>query len=312
MHSRSRVVEVLAQDREFVAAESGHDVGRTQHRAQAVGQRTQQLIPGFVAEAVVHNLEAIEVDEEHGHGGAQTPRAPQSTFQQFLELRTVGQPGQRVVMGLMSEAVLELLAFDGDGGERRQQVNGLTLRRRGFAGFPVREQQSADDAVVGPRHQRHHAQRAQAMCARKLAVSGQSRIVLDVDDVERLTARCRLDKLSVFHDGHACQRLAELGRKARCGGHDQGLAVLVGDHHGAQRIGALTLDGATDFLQRFGQRGGGSDHLEDVGLVAHLLLAVAQGDLGLPLTRDIAGSDDQRTDDGIVEQVVGDGLEDAP
>ena len=55
---------VVAQDRELVAAEAGHHVVRAHGRAQPVGHRHQQSVAGGVAQAVVHHLEAVEVEEQ--------------------------------------------------------------------------------------------------------------------------------------------------------------------------------------------------------------------------------------------------------
>ena len=68
---RLGVVGVLDHDRELVAAQAGDHVLGPQARAQARGDRDQQLVAGGVAEAVVDRLEVVEVDEQHGS----SPRA---------------------------------------------------------------------------------------------------------------------------------------------------------------------------------------------------------------------------------------------
>ena len=65
---RDRVLlvgDVLAQDRELVAAEAGDGLVPAQRVAQALGDRDDQLVAGRVAEAVVDDLEAVEVEEQH-------------------------------------------------------------------------------------------------------------------------------------------------------------------------------------------------------------------------------------------------------
>ena len=57
--------KVLAQDREFVAAEARDGVARPQHRFQPSRDRDEELVAGVVAESVVHVLEPIEVEEQH-------------------------------------------------------------------------------------------------------------------------------------------------------------------------------------------------------------------------------------------------------
>ena len=60
------VADVLAEDRELVAAEAGHGLVPAQRVAQAVGDGDDQLVAGRVAEAVVDDLEAVQVEEEDG------------------------------------------------------------------------------------------------------------------------------------------------------------------------------------------------------------------------------------------------------
>ena len=61
-------VEAVEQHRELVAAEARDGVGRAHARAQALGDRDQQLVADRVAERVVDGLEVVEVDEQDGDG----------------------------------------------------------------------------------------------------------------------------------------------------------------------------------------------------------------------------------------------------
>ena len=66
--ARQRVVEaaeVLEQDRELVAAEARDGVGRARRGADALGRQPDQLIAAEVPEAVVDELEVVEVDHQH-------------------------------------------------------------------------------------------------------------------------------------------------------------------------------------------------------------------------------------------------------
>ncbi len=60
-----RVVVLLEQDRELVAAEAGERVGRRVMASQPSGDGEQDGVAGLVAEAVVDRLEAVEVDVQH-------------------------------------------------------------------------------------------------------------------------------------------------------------------------------------------------------------------------------------------------------
>ena len=61
--------DVLGQDRELVAAEAGDRVARAQRLLEPRGDRREQLVAGRVAEAVVDELELVEVEEEHRDRG---------------------------------------------------------------------------------------------------------------------------------------------------------------------------------------------------------------------------------------------------
>ena len=64
------VGEAVDQDAELVAAEAGDDVAGPQVGAQARRDGSQQGVAGVVAEAVVDQLEVVEVEEEDPDRGA--------------------------------------------------------------------------------------------------------------------------------------------------------------------------------------------------------------------------------------------------
>ena len=80
--------------------------GRTA-RAQARPSCDQQLVAGVVAEAVVDDLEPVEVEEQHGQTCRGGDGPGQRQLQELDEQHPVRQPGQRVVLRLVGEAVLE-------------------------------------------------------------------------------------------------------------------------------------------------------------------------------------------------------------
>jgi hypothetical protein len=57
--------DLLQQHDELVAAQARHHVARAQRLLEAQRRLVQQLVAGFVAERVVDELEAVEVDEHH-------------------------------------------------------------------------------------------------------------------------------------------------------------------------------------------------------------------------------------------------------
>ena len=92
---------VLEQHGELVAAEARRGVRRARAVGQARGRGAQELVAGGVADAVVDGLEAVEVDEEHAQLGLAAGRHVERVLEAVEEERAVGQPGQRVVEGLL-------------------------------------------------------------------------------------------------------------------------------------------------------------------------------------------------------------------
>jgi len=60
-----------------------------------------------MARAVVHDLEVVDVHEHHRDGPGSSIRAVQGVRHTIQEERAVGQSGQRVMEGLMTELLLE-------------------------------------------------------------------------------------------------------------------------------------------------------------------------------------------------------------
>ena len=65
-----------------------------------------------MSERVVDRLEVVEVHEQHRDGVGFTRQPLQRVLDPVPEQRTVGEPGDRVVEGLMGELFLERLALD--------------------------------------------------------------------------------------------------------------------------------------------------------------------------------------------------------
>ena len=78
--------------------------------AQPVADRPEEHVADRVAEAVVHGLEVVEVDEEDGDAAALANGARQRVLEAVLEQGAVREPGQAVVEGQVAELALEPLA----------------------------------------------------------------------------------------------------------------------------------------------------------------------------------------------------------
>lgn len=95
--ARARAVERLQHDDEFVAAQAGHGVGLAGAGLQAGGHLAQELVAELVAQRVVDVLEAVQVEEHHGHARAVAPRQRQRVLQPVFQRAAVQQAGQRIV-----------------------------------------------------------------------------------------------------------------------------------------------------------------------------------------------------------------------
>ena len=103
------VLEVLEEHGELVAAHAGRGVALAQAALQTGGDRHQELVADRVAEAVVHRLEVVEVDEQHGDPRVLTSDASERVLDAITEEHLVRQVRQRVVKRLMGELALEPL-----------------------------------------------------------------------------------------------------------------------------------------------------------------------------------------------------------
>src|SRR5205085_7739475 len=98
------VLYVLDQDGELVASEARDGVPGPQRLLQSWRDRREQLVPGRVPEAVVDELELVEIEEEDRHRGVPALRLGEGVGEAVEEQRPVRQPGERVVQGLMAGA----------------------------------------------------------------------------------------------------------------------------------------------------------------------------------------------------------------
>ena len=154
----SRVVgEAVDQDPELVAAEAGDDVAGAQVGAQPRGDGAQQGVAGVVAEAVVDELEVVEVEEEDPDRRAGDRGAAERVVDRVDEAEPVGQAGERVVEDAVAERAVGGVALEGvgedvGGGFEEGDVLGAEAAR--FGGVDVEDAEGAVLAVD------HHRQRA--------------------------------------------------------------------------------------------------------------------------------------------------------
>ena len=107
---------VAQQHHKLIAAQAADGVVGPHGLGQAVGHGAQQAVTDVVAQGVVHELEAVQVDEQDRHLFARDGRLRQRLAQALLAQRAVGQLGQHVVLRQKADALFFGLAVgDVDG-----------------------------------------------------------------------------------------------------------------------------------------------------------------------------------------------------
>ena len=109
------VGEPVDQDPELVAAEAGDDVAGAQVGAQPRRDGAQQGVAGVVAEAVVDQLEVVEVEEEDPDRRAGDRGAAERVVDRVDEAEPVGQAGEGVVEDAVAERLVGGVALEGVG-----------------------------------------------------------------------------------------------------------------------------------------------------------------------------------------------------
>ena len=121
-----------------------------------LGDRAEEAVAGRVAQGVVHDLEVVEVEEQDDGDRARAGMSASRAFDLLGEHRPVREAGQRVVVGLVAELLLEprqlgqrlleLAVLERDRGlvgERLEQPQ-VVVVERGPLGQPVGDGHRAD------------------------------------------------------------------------------------------------------------------------------------------------------------------------
>ena len=91
-------VEVFGQDREFIAAQARHDVGRAHVASNAARNLHQEFVACSVPQAVVDQLEAVEIEKHQTEMSLRIdPDAVQRLNQVLMKTAAVRQARQGVV-----------------------------------------------------------------------------------------------------------------------------------------------------------------------------------------------------------------------
>jgi hypothetical protein len=134
----------LGQEGHLVAAQAGQDVARAHDAPQPVGDEAQELVADVVAQRVVDELEAVDVDEEERRPAAIRLLAGQVVQQD----PAVPQAGERVAGGVLDERALRPRPLDRDPGERGGVLDQPELGGGGRPRLAVVEREGPQDAAV--------------------------------------------------------------------------------------------------------------------------------------------------------------------
>ena len=105
-----RGLQVGADDHELVAAGASRHVAVAEHAVEPAGEVHEELVAGGVAHRVVHELEAVEVQEQHRGVRAGPLGAGEGRLEVVDEQGAVRQARERVVGRVVGELLLERLA----------------------------------------------------------------------------------------------------------------------------------------------------------------------------------------------------------
>ena len=126
---------VLEEHAELVATEAGERVALAQQLLEQHAHLPHELVASGVAARVVHDLELVEVEVQHGVMPAVVVRALDRDLEAALELAAVDEAGQRIVARVVRE-LRGVLAFLADVVEHRHDAGDLAVavadRRCGF------------------------------------------------------------------------------------------------------------------------------------------------------------------------------------
>ena len=258
---------VLGEDHELVAAEAGDGVVGAHDRAEPLGEADEQLVAGAVAEAVVDDLEPVEVEEEDRHLLLQLPGPDQRVLEPVEHEGAVRQAGEVVVH-----------APGGRGGSRPRSARGRSRgagrrrrpwpargrrARRGRGGTPrsCRAARPSGRSSTGSDHVEPQPGFGEGGPHRR-----HERVGAGVGDDHRLAGAQRLavDVRAVDH-AHA-EVLQHAGGQVAAAPGDQPLAL--DEEHPDDAVADEVGDHGRDGEQRLVERRAAGDQLEHPGLRA--------------------------------------------
>src|SRR5262249_37471083 len=106
------VADILEEHHELITAEAGDGVSGPEEGFEPLRERREQLIADRMAEAVVDDLEAVDVEEQDGEGKVTAPaRDADGSFEAILEERAAGKAREPVEEGVAAKLLLGSLSL---------------------------------------------------------------------------------------------------------------------------------------------------------------------------------------------------------
>ena len=128
------VGQIVAQHRELVTPETSHRVTGTDRAPQPLGDQHQQPVALVMAEAVIDDLELIDIDKHHTHHAQVAGQTSQRQGDPVNKHNPVGQTRQPIMKSPMLQRRLQrLLSGDitSDGRKPNDGLVGVADRRDG-------------------------------------------------------------------------------------------------------------------------------------------------------------------------------------
>ena len=104
--------DVLEQDPELIASEPRDGVAHPDRLLDPRRHRGEQFVSDLMAEAVVDELEVIEIEEQDGGGRLAAPLPAERLVEPVEEQDAIGQTGERVVECPVAHPVLGGLSLE--------------------------------------------------------------------------------------------------------------------------------------------------------------------------------------------------------
>ncbi len=120
------LAEIFQHDHEFVTAQACHRIFFAHAGLDAPRHLAQKQVAHRVAAGIVEHLEVVEIQKQHGAVAVAAAAAGHGLAEAVEQQATVGQAGERVVIGQSMDLRRRLLVL-GDLGERAHVVSDFSL-----------------------------------------------------------------------------------------------------------------------------------------------------------------------------------------